>query len=36
MERGIWNGEIAGIGLVAEVTPDQERMETRVCRALEI
>lgn len=29
MERGIWNGEIAGIGPVAEGPSQQERMETR-------
>ena len=36
MERGIWNGEIAGTGPVAEGPSDQERMETGVCRALEV
>ena len=30
MERGIWNGEIAGTGPVAEGPSDQERMETGV------
>lgn len=35
MEGGVWDGDTAGAGLVAEGTADQDRMETGLWRAVE-